>query len=130
ASERGIETRITEITGTEVKLLPEPWIHVWNVVLAIFAEILAVGVNDGGGVVVDAGQLFFIDRHDDNHAVLFGDFLHQPDSWTIRNSLHCFIPARLLFGAEVRRREDLLHADYLHALLRSLFDVGQVLLDV
>jgi hypothetical protein len=35
-----------------------------------------------------------------------------------------------LFGAEVRRREDLLHAEYLHTLLRGLFDKLQVLLDI
>src|SRR5215208_4424771 len=127
---RGVETRITEIAGPEIKLLPEPGIDVWNVVLAILAEILPVRIDHRGGVVIDAGDLFFIDRHDDHHAVFFGDFLHQPHGWTIGNPFHRFVPARLLFGAKVRRREDLLHADYLHTLFGSLFDKVKVFLNI
>src|SRR6185369_6085494 len=130
ARKRGVKTRVTEIAGAEVKLLPEAGIHVWNVVLAILAEIFSVGVDHGGGVVIDAGQLFFVDRHDDDHAVLFRDFLHQPYGWTVGNTLDCFIPARLLFRTKIRSREDLLHAENLHALLRGVFDVVQMFLDV
>jgi hypothetical protein len=35
-----------------------------------------------------------------------------------------------LLGAEVRRRENLLHADYLYTLLRGILDKRQVFLDV
>src|SRR6185503_3945556 len=49
--ECSVETRIPEIAGPEIKLLPESRIHVWNVVLAILAEILSIGVDYRGGVV-------------------------------------------------------------------------------
>ena len=41
-----------------------------DVGLAVLAEVLAVGVDDGGGVVVDAGRLvvLFVHRHDQHHA--------------------------------------------------------------
>jgi hypothetical protein len=35
-----------------------------------------------------------------------------------------------LFGAEIRRRKDLLHAEDLYALFRSLLDKVQVFLNV
>src|SRR5215216_1170054 len=130
ACESRVKTRVTEIAGPKVKLLPKARIHVRDVVLAILAEVLAIRVDHRGGVVIDPGEFLFIDRHDDDHAVFLSDFLHQPHGWTIRNTLDRFIPARLLFGAEVRSREDLLHAEYLHALLRGLLDEVQVLLDV
>src|SRR5687768_14387239 len=81
-SERSIKTRITEIARPKIKLLPEAWVHVWNVVLAILAEVLSIGVDHRGGVVIDPGQFLFIDRHDDHHAVFLRDFLHQSHSWT------------------------------------------------
>jgi hypothetical protein len=37
---------------------------------------------------------------------------------------------RLLFRTKIRGREDLLHAENLHALLRGVFDVVQMFLDV
>ena len=45
ARERRIETRITKIAGTEIKLLPETGIDVRNVVLAILAEILPISID-------------------------------------------------------------------------------------
>src|SRR4029077_13265192 len=49
----GVEDRIAAIAGTEVELLPEA-VHVGDVLLAVLAEIGAVGVDDRGGVVVEA----------------------------------------------------------------------------
>ena len=57
-----------------------------NVRLAIFAEIFSVGVDDRGGVVVDAGLLFLVDRNNDHHAVLLRHVLHQLDCRPIGNS--------------------------------------------
>src|SRR5687767_4140039 len=130
ARERGIEARVTKISGPEVKLLPETRIYVRNVVLAIFAEILTVGVDHRRSVVVNAGDLLLVNRNDNHHAVYLGNFLHQPHGWTIRNSFHSFIPSRLLFGTEVRRGENFLHADDLHALLRRLLEKLQVFFDI
>ncbi len=101
-----------------------------DVVLAILAQVLTVGVNDRRGVVVDAGYLFLVDGNDDDHAVLLGDLLHEPDGWPIGHALDGLVPARLLLGAEVRRREDLLHAENLDALTGCVFNHAQVLFDV
>src|SRR5687767_4008700 len=128
--ECGIKRRITEVARFEIKLLPESGVYVWDVVLSILAEILAVGVNHRGSVVVNSGDLFFVNRHYDNHPVCLGHFLHQPDGWPIGDSFHSFIPARLLFGAEVRRSENFLHANYLHSLCGSFLDETKMLLKI
>src|ERR1035441_8350844 len=47
---RGLKHGITEVAGLEVKLLPEAGLAVRDVVLAIFAEIFAIGIDDGGRV--------------------------------------------------------------------------------
>src|SRR6185503_19354554 len=130
ASIRSVETRIPEISGPEIKLLPETRIDVRNVVLAILAEILSIRVDHRGSVVIDPSEFLFVDRHDDNHAVFLRDVLHQSHSWTIGDAFDGFIPARLLFGTKIRSRKDLLHADYLHLLLRRILNELQVFLDI
>jgi hypothetical protein len=62
--------------------------------------------------------------------VLLRDFLHEFDGRAIGNFLDRFIPARLLFGAEIRRGENFLHAKNLHALFGGVFDEPQVFLDI
>src|SRR6478736_1664981 len=130
ACEGRIKTRITKVTRTKVKLFPEAGVHVRYVVLTILAEILAVRIDHCSSVVIDASDLFFVDRHDDYHAMLFRYFLHETNSRAVRNTFDSFVPARLLFGAEVRCREDLLHADNLNTLLSCLFDKTKMLFDV
>src|SRR5687768_7322554 len=125
-----IKRGITEVARFEVKLLPESGVYVWDVVLSILAEILAVGINHRGRVVVNSGDLFFVNRDHDNHTVCLGHFLHQPDGWPIRDSFHGFIPACLLFGAEVRRSKNFLHANYLHALCGSFLDEAKMLFKI
>ncbi len=71
-----IECRVAEVAGLEIEFFPETGIDVRDVMLAILAEILAVGVDHRRGVVIDAGDLFLVNRNDDHHAVLLGDVLH------------------------------------------------------
>src|SRR6266498_2928259 len=130
ARKSSIKCWIAQITWPEIEFLPESGIDMRYVILPVLAQVLAVSIDHGGGVVINARDFFLINRHDDYHAVLFGHFLHQPNGWAIRNLLHCVIPARLLFSAKVRRCENFLHAKNLHALLGGLFDEAQVLLDV
>ena len=52
--EAEIEDGIAEVAGPEIELLPEARRDVRDVGLAILAEVGAVVVDDGGGVVVDA----------------------------------------------------------------------------
>src|SRR5205814_8525845 len=58
---RRIKRWKAQIAGLEIKFFPEAWVDVRNVMFSIFAEILPIGVNHRGGVVVDAGDLFFVD---------------------------------------------------------------------
>jgi hypothetical protein len=88
--------------------------HVRDVVLAVLAEILAVGVDDGGGVEVQARHLLFIDRDHDHHLVLGRDLLHQLGGRSIGNALGQVVPANVLLGAEIRTVEKFLEAEHLH----------------
>ena len=100
-----------------------------DVMLAIFAEIFSVGVDDGGGVEVDAGHLLFVDRDDDHHVVLLGDLLHQLGGGAVGDALGQFVPAGVLLGAEIRAVEKFLQAEDLRFLLRGLLDQLEVLVD-
>src|SRR6185503_8253761 len=110
-----LEHGIPEIPGPEVELLPEARRAVWDMVLAILAEVRAVGVDDGGGVVVHARRFFLVERHDDHHLVLLREVLHQPRRGPVRDVLRRLVPSRRLLGAEVGAGEDLLHAEYLNS---------------
>src|SRR4030095_16516362 len=88
SSKGGLKCRIAKIAGLEVVLLPEPGFGMRYVILAILSEVFAVGIDHCSGVVVNAGDLFFVDGHDNNHSVLFGHFLHQLDRWPIGYLLH------------------------------------------
>src|ERR1043165_6398380 len=127
---RRVEDWVAEVAGTEVELLPEAGGGVRDMILSILTEVGAVGVDDGGGVVVNAGALFFIERHDDDHLVLFGVLLHELRGRAVGDLLDGVVPARVLLGAEVRTGEDLLHAEHLHAFLAGLIDVLERALDL
>src|SRR4029077_9222303 len=116
--------------GAEIELLPETGGDVRNVVLAVLAKVGAVRVDDSSGVVVDAGLLFLIDRHDDDHLVFLRVLLHQFGGRPVRDVLHGVVPARRLLGAEIWAGENLLHTDHLYALLAGLIDVLQRALDL
>ena len=68
--EAEVEDRVAEVAGAEVELLPEAGRDVRDVGLAILAEVGAVVLDDGGGVVVDALLLDFVDGNDQGDVVL------------------------------------------------------------
>src|SRR6476661_826514 len=125
-----LEDRIPEVAGPEVELLPEARRTMREVVLAVFAEVRAVRVDDGGGVVVDPGAILLVQRDDDDHLVLLRDVLHEARGGSIGNALHRVVPSRALLGAEVRAGEDLLHAQDLDALASGLLDEAHVFREV
>ena len=55
-----LKNRVAEVSGCEVKLFPEPGMNVWNVMLAILAQILAVRVDYCCGVEIQARHFFFV----------------------------------------------------------------------
>ena len=86
-------------------------------VLAVFAQIASVGVDDCGGVVINAGHFHFVDRDNQNHLIFFREFLHQGDGGAVGNALGQFIPAGLLLGTEIRAVEKFLEAQDLYFFL-------------
>src|SRR5262249_47368295 len=117
-----IEYGIPEVPGTEVKFLPEPWTDVRDVMFAILPEIRAVGVDHRGGVVIDAGDFLFVNRHDEYHPVLPRHLSHRLNRRAVRDAFHHVVPAGLLFGAEVGTVEEFLQAEELDAAPRRFFD--------
>src|SRR6185437_9141802 len=59
-----LENGIARVAGSEIKFLPKAGVAMRDVVLAVFSEVAAVGVDDGGGIVVKAGHLDFVNGHD------------------------------------------------------------------
>src|SRR5258708_30403826 len=95
----GVEDGISAITGSEIKLLPEPRRHLRDVVLAILAQKLSVSINHGGGVVVEAGHLLLIDLDHNHHTVFSRQALHQPGAGAILEPLPSPRPAGVLARA-------------------------------
>jgi hypothetical protein len=75
---------------------------VGDVGLAVFAEVLAVGVDDGRGVVVDAGLVLFVDGTTITMRCFFGQLHHELRGRPLRDALREVVPLRLLLRAEVR----------------------------
>ena len=120
---------VAGVAGREVKLFPKARMGMRDVVLAVLAQVAAVGVEDGGGVVVHAGHSFFVDGKDNHHAVLFGEFLRPADRGAVGDALGLRIPTDVLFGAKVGPEEDLLQAENLYPLAGGLSNQALVLAD-
>ncbi len=80
-------------------------------VLAVLAEVGAVRVDHGGGVVVETGLLDLEHRGDDHHAGLARELRHPGDGGAVRHRLGPAVVLRLLDLAEVGGVEDLLEPD-------------------
>jgi hypothetical protein len=72
ASEFGVEVEKAEIAGREIKFLVVERI-VGNVHFAIFAEVGAVGIENGAGIVVNAGGATFENGNDESDFLFFSD---------------------------------------------------------
>src|SRR5690349_9421603 len=93
--------RKTEVARGEVKLLPKSGKAMRYVSFSIFAQVLSVGVDHGGSVVINPSHLFFVDWHYHHHPMLPGDLAHQLSGWAIWNALYHLVPSRILLGGEV-----------------------------
>ena len=127
--ERRVEDRVAEIAGPEVELLPESWLAVRDVRLAVLAEVGPVGVDHRRSVVVDARLLFLVDRRDDHHPMLLRQLAHERNRRPVGHALGQVVPAGFLLGAEVGAVEELLQAQDLHLLARRLADERHVAVD-
>ena len=129
-ADRGLEHRVAEVARPEVELLPEP-LHVRDVGLAVLAEVRAVRVDHGRGVVVDARGLrvLLVHRHHEDHAGLLGQVLHPLRRRPVRDELGVAVVLLVLHLAEVGAVEQLLEQHHLGALLGRLVREALVLLD-
>src|SRR5580765_3410662 len=122
-----LEHRIAEVARLEEVLLPEAR-RMRDVILAVLAEVRAVVVVDGGGVVVDARRLALVHGHDHRHLVLLRELRHELARRS-RHRLGDVVPVRVLRRTEVRPVEDLLEAEDLHALLPGFLDERHMSVD-
>src|SRR6266851_7617762 len=100
-----LEDGVAGVPWREIKLFPEARMAMGNMVFAVFAEVATIGIDDGGGVEVDAGHFDFVDRDNKNHLVFLSELLHGRDRGTARNPFGKFVPAGLLLGAKIRAVE-------------------------
>src|SRR5713101_4301629 len=100
-----LEDGVTGVSRREVKFFPEAWVTMGNMVLAVFAEVATISIDDGGSVEVDAGHFDFVDRDNKNHLVFLSELLHGRDRRTARDLFGEFVPAGLLLGAKIRAVE-------------------------
>src|SRR5215471_17176487 len=125
----GLKDRIAKVSGREVKLFPESGMAVRNVVLAVFAQIAAVGVDDCRRVEVHTGHVLFVNRNNHHHFVLRRNLLHESNRRPFGNRFGQLVPAFILLCAEIRTIEKFLQAQDLRFLASSLFDQLKVLVD-
>jgi hypothetical protein len=112
-----LEDGIAGVAGHEIKLFPKAGVAMRDVVLAVFAEISAVGIDYGGGVEVDARHFDFIDGNDEDHLMFLCKLLHVRDGGAVGDGLGEFVPAGLLLGAKIGAVEKLLQAEDLDFFL-------------
>src|SRR6266567_2330197 len=124
-----LKDRVAGVAGREIKLFPKAGVAVGNMMLAVFAEVAAVGVNNRGSIEIHAGHLDFVYGHDKNHLIFLRELLHCRNGGTIGNFLGQFVPASLLFGAEIRAVEKFLEAEDLNFLLGGVGNQTLVLGD-
>ena len=127
--ELGLEDLVAQVAGGEVELLVVARV-VGDVHLAVFAQVGAVGVDDGGGVVVEAFGAFFEHRADDDHAQLLGQGHEMLRRGPVGDGLGQLEVLVALLVAEIERGEELLQANDLGSVGGELTDLFCVALNV
>ena len=112
-----------EVARREIELLVVQRV-VRDVHLAVDAQQGAVGVDDGGGVVVEAFGPLLEERRDDDDAVLLGELLERRGARPGDAFGETEVRVVLVL-AEVLRPEELLRADDLRAVLRRAGGCGE-----
>ena len=127
-ADRSVENRKVVVSGTEVELLPEAP-NVRNVVLAVLAEVGAVGVNHGGRVVEESRHLPLVHREHHHHAEFFGQCLEALGCRTVWDRLCVVVVLDVLNLTEIWSVEQLLEADDLGAVSCGLSSIFLMQLD-
>src|SRR5215475_11116379 len=79
-----VKHRITKVARREIELLPKSGMAMRNVMLAVFAEIPSVCVDNSGRIEIHSRHVLLIDGSDDYHVVLRRNLPHQLDGGSIR----------------------------------------------
>ena len=127
-ADRGLEHGVAAVAGFEIKLLPEA-LHLGNVLLAVLAEVRAVGIDHCGSVVVHARLNDFVHRQHENHAEFLRHTLEPLRRRAIGDVFGVGVVLGILHLAEVRPVEELLEAHDLGSLLLRLVGRSLVLVD-
>ena len=123
AAKSSIDSLKTQVAGRKIVLFVEERV-VGNVHLAIDARERAIGVDDGGRVVIHTRGALLEERGDDGHPQLAG-YLGQPRCRRPWNRLCQIEEAQILALAEVLGAEELRQADDVCAQPRRLADVAK-----
>src|SRR5215470_8209436 len=97
----GIKSREAQVARSKVELLPKSGQAVRDMRLSVFAQELTIGVDDRGGIVVNASHLLFINRDDHSHLVSCSNPAHQSRGRPVRDALDQIVPVRILFRGKV-----------------------------
>jgi len=112
-----LEDGIAGITRSEIELFPKAWMAMRNVVLAIFAEVAAVGVDHRGRIEIKPGHFDLVNGNHEDHLMFFRELLHVRDSGAVGDGLGEFVPTSLLLGAKIGAVEKFLESEDLNFFL-------------
>ena len=124
----GLPGAEAEVTGSEIKFFVIKRI-IRDMHLAIEAEEGAVGIDDGGGIVINTRRALFEEGGNDDDAILFGEFL-ESFGGRAGDGFGEFEIFVVLGLAEVLGAEEFLGADDLSALFGDALSGGESFLQV
>ena len=124
-----LEDFVSEVAGGEIEFLVVARV-VGDMHFAVFAKIGAIGIDDGGGIVVEAFGSFLKEGADEYYAQLFGQGHKVLAGWTLRDRL-CEEEILVAFlVAKVKGDKKFLEADDLGTVGGELTHLVGVALDV
>ncbi len=108
----GVEHRVATVAGREVELLPEA-LGVRDVLFAVLAQVLPIGIDDSRRVVVQAGAHNLVHRQHQHNARFASDALEALGGGAVGDLLGVVVVLGLLHLTEVGTVEELLEAHHL-----------------
>ena len=120
---------VAEVSRGEIELLVIAGV-VGDVHLAVFAEVGAVGIDDGGGVVVEPFGTLFKHGADDDHPQFFGEGHEVLSGGSLGDGFGKGEVLIALFVAEIKGGKKLLEANDLRTVGGKLTNFLCVALDV
>ena len=123
-----IKNWVATIARLEIELLPET-LGLRNVLLAVLTEVLAIGINHRGSVVVHTSLGDFVHRQHHDHACFFSDALETLSRRAIGDVLGIAVVLDILHLTKVRAVKEFLETDDLGTLLGRIVTSSFVLVN-